>query len=91
MDGEGGGEGVSREKKQRRKRKERRKEDEKKDRTLLGNNKNPTPRRLGSRRRRHGSDRLYRDTPQPQSRLGVRKWTALPRVRPLTPLGRPEG
>ena len=63
VDDEGGDEGVTREKKKRRKRKERRKEDEKKDRTLLGNNKNPTPRRLGSRRRRHGSDRLYRDTP----------------------------
>ena len=63
MDDEGGDEGVTREKKKRRKRKERRKEEEKKDRTLLANNKNPTPRRLGSRRRRHGSDRLYRDTP----------------------------
>ena len=47
MDDEGGDEGVTREKKKRRKRKERRKEEEKKDRTLLANNKNPTPRRLG--------------------------------------------
>ena len=90
MDGEGGDEGVTREKKKR-KRQERREEEEKKDRTLLAHNKNPTPRRLGSRRRRSGSDRPYRDTPQPQSRLGVRKWTTLSRFRPLTPLGRPEG
>ena len=91
MDDEGGDEGVTREKTKRRKRTERRKEEEKKDRTLLATNKNPTPRRLGRRRRRHGSDRLYRDTPQPQSRLGVRKWTTLSRFRPLTPLGRPKG
>ena len=48
MDDEGGDEGVAREKTKRRKRTEGRKEAEKKGRTLLANNKNPTPRRLGT-------------------------------------------